>query len=165
MYQVHAVPLEAGRRCQISWNWSYSWLWVAMWVLGNEPRSSLRTASALTIEPCLQPQPLPILKTKTFLPVTFTIGFCLWNSGRKLYTHTKKMPTEAGCLGSPSWEERKWRVEQAPECPVRPRPFSPHVFMVTLEAVADMSTQQTQGHLSEPESCMVRRWTHSQSTQ
>lgn len=131
-----------------------------MWVLGNEPRSSLRAASALTIESCLQPQPLPILKTKTFLPVTFTIGFCLWNSGRKCYT--KKCQQRQAV-----WEVHhgkrgtEGRVKQAPECPVRPRPFSPHVFMVTLGAVADMSTQQTQGHLSEPESYTVRRGAHS----
>ena len=32
-------------RCQIPWNWRQ--LWAAMWVLGIEPRSSGRTASAL----------------------------------------------------------------------------------------------------------------------
>ena len=33
--------------CRISWNWSYRQLWAAMWLLGIEPRSFGREASAL----------------------------------------------------------------------------------------------------------------------
>jgi hypothetical protein len=29
------------------WNWSYRWLWGAMWLLGIEPRFSGRAASVL----------------------------------------------------------------------------------------------------------------------
>ena len=32
---------------QSLWNWCYRWVWAAMWVLGTEPRSSGRAASAL----------------------------------------------------------------------------------------------------------------------
>ena len=33
--------------CPMPWNWSHRQLWAAMWVLGSEPRSSGRAASAL----------------------------------------------------------------------------------------------------------------------
>ena len=33
---------------QILWNWSYRWLWAAMWVLGITPGFSERVLSALT---------------------------------------------------------------------------------------------------------------------
>ena len=39
------MPGAWGRR--IPWSWSYRQLWAAMWVLGTEPRSSARTASAI----------------------------------------------------------------------------------------------------------------------
>ena len=40
--------LEGGRGPQIPWNWSYTWLWAAMWVLGTEPRSFAKATSALS---------------------------------------------------------------------------------------------------------------------
>jgi hypothetical protein len=42
------------RRHQVPWNWTYRWLWTSMWVLGSEPPSSAKAASALTSEPSLQ---------------------------------------------------------------------------------------------------------------
>lgn len=39
------VPTEVKRGHQISWIWSYGWLWANMWVLGVEYRSSARTSS------------------------------------------------------------------------------------------------------------------------
>ena len=39
---------EAGGKHQAPWNWSERWLEAALWVLGTEPGSSARTASALT---------------------------------------------------------------------------------------------------------------------
>jgi hypothetical protein len=41
---------------QMPWNWSYRQVWAAMWMLGMEPKSSGRAASALIAEPTLQPQ-------------------------------------------------------------------------------------------------------------
>lgn len=41
------VPDALTRRgLWIPWNWSYSWLWAAMWLLGAEPGFSTRAASA-----------------------------------------------------------------------------------------------------------------------
>lgn len=37
------------KRCWISWTWSYKQLWADMWVLGNEPGSSARAASAQSL--------------------------------------------------------------------------------------------------------------------
>lgn len=45
---VCAVPAEASRGCQTSWKRSYRWAW-AMWMLGIEPGSSVRAASALKL--------------------------------------------------------------------------------------------------------------------
>lgn len=44
---VYLVPMEAGRRLQIPYNWSYGWLWAAVWLLGTEHRLSASAASAL----------------------------------------------------------------------------------------------------------------------
>lgn len=44
--------------CRGHWiprNWSYEWLWVTVWVLGNESRSSARAANILNCYPSLQP--------------------------------------------------------------------------------------------------------------
>ena len=41
------VPVEAKRRHLISWNWNYRQLWVTMWLLGIELRTSGRAVSAL----------------------------------------------------------------------------------------------------------------------
>lgn len=38
---------EIRREHQMLWNWSCRWVWAAMWVLGIEPRSTGRAASAL----------------------------------------------------------------------------------------------------------------------
>lgn len=35
------------KRVLFPWNWSYRWLWAAVWVLGTEPEYTGRTASAL----------------------------------------------------------------------------------------------------------------------
>jgi hypothetical protein len=36
-------------------NWNYRWFWAVMWVLGTEPRSSLRAVNILTTELFFQP--------------------------------------------------------------------------------------------------------------
>jgi len=43
---TYPVPEEAWRGCQGPWDWRYRRVW-AMWVLGNEPRSSRRSAGTL----------------------------------------------------------------------------------------------------------------------
>lgn len=45
---VYLVPIETRRGCFFPWNWSYRHLEAAFWMLGTEPRSSLRVARALT---------------------------------------------------------------------------------------------------------------------
>lgn len=49
-YFMCMVPTEARRGHQVLWNWSYSWLRAACgcWLLGTEPGSSGRVASAVT---------------------------------------------------------------------------------------------------------------------
>lgn len=39
---LHAclVPMKVREGCQISWNYSYSWLSVTMWVLGTDSQGS-----------------------------------------------------------------------------------------------------------------------------
>ena len=66
------VPLKVRRGCQIPWNWSYRQLWAASWVLGSEPRSSARAASALL---CW-----------AIYPATFSL-FCGWGQ------HSIHLPT------------------------------------------------------------------------
>ena len=44
---AHLLSVEAGRRYLIPWNWNYGQLLAAAWVLGIEPRSSAKAASAL----------------------------------------------------------------------------------------------------------------------
>lgn len=51
---VHTVPTEARRGQQIPWNWSFRWLWTAMWVLEFEGDSSGPPTSALLAEPSFQ---------------------------------------------------------------------------------------------------------------
>lgn len=46
VYHMPLVPTEAGRGLWISWNWSYSWLWAAVWMLRIDPRSSVRSEHA-----------------------------------------------------------------------------------------------------------------------
>lgn len=55
VHNVHAMPWRPGEDVGSSLNWTYSWLWTAMWVLGIVPRSSARAASAPHHDPCLQP--------------------------------------------------------------------------------------------------------------
>lgn len=43
---VHAVLLEARRGHPKSWNWSYTWLWAALWVQRTELSFSETAASA-----------------------------------------------------------------------------------------------------------------------
>jgi len=42
------VPREAGKGRWIPRHWHYRWSWVAMWVLGTKPQSSVRAASVLS---------------------------------------------------------------------------------------------------------------------
>jgi hypothetical protein len=35
--RVCLMPMEAGRGCQISWDWTYKWFRVTLWVLGIKP--------------------------------------------------------------------------------------------------------------------------------
>ena len=61
MHHVCTVPKEARKGCWIPWNWNYSYLWAAMWVLGIEPGPSGRPASSLNHWASLQPQPREFL--------------------------------------------------------------------------------------------------------
>ena len=45
---------EASRGLLIFWNWSYKWLWVAMWVLGTETKLPLRLMVAHAFNPSAQ---------------------------------------------------------------------------------------------------------------
>lgn len=42
---MYVVLAELRRACQILLDWSYGQVWVAMWVLGTEPESSIRTSA------------------------------------------------------------------------------------------------------------------------
>lgn len=50
MYSIHlmcACGARGGqRKLQTLWNWSYRWLWAALWLLGKEPRFSGRAVRA-----------------------------------------------------------------------------------------------------------------------
>lgn len=46
-HHVHTCCCRARRRCQTSWDWNYRLLQATMFVLGLEPRSPGRIASAL----------------------------------------------------------------------------------------------------------------------
>lgn len=39
----HACLVEARRGCQVPWNWTCGWLWMAMWVLGSPTRAVIGT--------------------------------------------------------------------------------------------------------------------------
>lgn len=83
--------------------------------------------------------------------------------GKEALHKKKKKNANRGRLNGKSImgrEELKGGLSKHQNVQFGPDP-SVHMFMVTLGAVADMSTQQTQGHLSEPESYMVRRGAHS----
>lgn len=47
IHRMHMVIIEARSTCQISWNWSFTNLWVAVPVPGSGPCSSTRAATAL----------------------------------------------------------------------------------------------------------------------
>lgn len=47
LYSMCLVSTEARRLCVISWSRSYRWPWAAIWLLGTEPRSSVRAESVL----------------------------------------------------------------------------------------------------------------------
>lgn len=46
---VCLAPMKVRIGHWIPWNWSYSWLWTTMWVLGIEPGSSGRAESAFNL--------------------------------------------------------------------------------------------------------------------
>lgn len=48
VYHMNAWCPQGPEEYWIPWNWSYWWLWTAMWALEIEPRSSGNSASALT---------------------------------------------------------------------------------------------------------------------
>lgn len=51
VYHVHAVPMEAIREDIVFLAAGvYKWSWVAMWVLGTEPESSVRASSAVNYQ-------------------------------------------------------------------------------------------------------------------
>lgn len=41
------VSEEASNGCHNSWNWSYTWFWHAMWMLGTEPGYCEKTANVM----------------------------------------------------------------------------------------------------------------------
>ncbi|EDL00729.1 mCG117709, isoform CRA_a [Mus musculus] len=47
MDYMRALPTKARRSCGIPWNWSNQQFVCTMWVMGIEPGSSIRLASAL----------------------------------------------------------------------------------------------------------------------
>ena len=56
---LHVCAWQGCRACgrhQMSWSWSYRWLWAAMWVLEISPWSSRRVASVVNTAPSLQPE-------------------------------------------------------------------------------------------------------------
>ena len=44
-HHVHTYIPHGGQRYHFFWNWSYRWLWTAMWVLETKPGSLTRIAS------------------------------------------------------------------------------------------------------------------------
>lgn len=68
LYHMCVVHKETRNRYWVRWNWSYRWLWPAMWMLGlNEPRPSGRPVSALNLEPSLQPTYAYVVSCSSFL--------------------------------------------------------------------------------------------------
>lgn len=53
------VPVEAGRGCQILWNWDYRQLWTSTWELGVKPRPLEEQPEFLTAEHLSRPPPDP----------------------------------------------------------------------------------------------------------
>lgn len=47
VYHMCLVPTAVRRKDWIPWNWSYKYLQTIIWVLGIEPRSSVRETKAL----------------------------------------------------------------------------------------------------------------------
>lgn len=73
VYHSHAVPAEARRGHQNSWNWSHRRLW-ALWVLEMEFQASGRGTSVLNCTVfCFFPSP----KALTILAPTQTLAPCL----------------------------------------------------------------------------------------
>lgn len=74
------------RGYEILCNWSFRWLWAAMWVLGTKPRSSAGTTSNASPRSTLQPLHRSSLKLLKFtvlrvkpqpltMPTRDTVGF------------------------------------------------------------------------------------------
>lgn len=69
VYRVHTELVGSRKGCQIPWDWSYTWLWVALWVPGFEsPHLLEKATSTLAVESSsgITPFLLPPRK-KTFL--------------------------------------------------------------------------------------------------
>ena len=83
VYHVHAVPTEARRGCQISWNCYYRQLWVAMSLLGTKPDSFRRAISALNHRITLYSHvwafnwPTPLLTRSPPQPLSLCAAFSL----------------------------------------------------------------------------------------
>lgn len=60
MHHMHAVPLEARRKCPIPWSWSYIWLQATMWRLRIQLKPFRK--HPVTAEPSLQQQLKNILQ-------------------------------------------------------------------------------------------------------
>lgn len=82
IYHVHAVPSEARRGCQITWNWSYMQLLV-MWVLGTKAGSFVILKVLLTAEVSFQTL-FPLFKSCIDF---FNIGFINLYIHRYMYTY------------------------------------------------------------------------------
>ena len=105
-------------RSWISWNWSYRQLWAGTWMLGIEPRSFRRAASALNLW-AISPVP-----TSHSLPlrVLFCLGFFEFSHNLLYYTYfpTLICYSQSICLCPPpslsSFSDRylgQWWLENA----------------------------------------------------
>lgn len=88
---LHAclMPTEARKRYQTTWNWSYGWFWVIMWVLGTNLESSARWTRALNqvaVSPALLVSFFESLKTYFALSTLYsyikeeTKHLTIWNT-------------------------------------------------------------------------------------
>lgn len=83
---VYLVPKEVRKGCQMSWNWSFRWLWDNIWELGLKSRSSGQAGNALN---CWAFSLAPLALFSTSIPVYQRLvykeqifGSGVWNLGK-----------------------------------------------------------------------------------
>lgn len=78
--------MEARRRCQVLWHWSYRWLWTSMWMLGTELGPSARAPSAKTLNHwaiSLAPADVFLINSEIFCQLSLQEEVTINNPGSK----------------------------------------------------------------------------------